>query len=38
MADNAYRPDLFVDVDVAGDPRVWVLEAAEKSGRAMGST
>jgi nitroimidazol reductase NimA-like FMN-containing flavoprotein (pyridoxamine 5'-phosphate oxidase superfamily) len=38
MADNAYRPDLLVDVDVEGDPRVWVLEAAEKSGRAVGGT
>jgi hypothetical protein len=36
MADNAYRPDLLTDVDVQSDPRVWVLEAAERSGRAMG--
>jgi nitroimidazol reductase NimA-like FMN-containing flavoprotein (pyridoxamine 5'-phosphate oxidase superfamily) len=35
MADNAYRPDLLTDVDVQSDPRVWVLEVAEKSGRAM---
>lgn len=33
MADNAYRPDLLTDVDPRQDPRVWVLEAAEKSGR-----
>jgi hypothetical protein len=36
MADNAYRPDLLTDVDVRGDPRVWVLDAVERSGRAMG--
>jgi hypothetical protein len=36
MAENAYRPDLLTDVDVQDDPRVWVLEAADRSGRAMG--
>jgi nitroimidazol reductase NimA-like FMN-containing flavoprotein (pyridoxamine 5'-phosphate oxidase superfamily) len=35
MADNAYRPDLLTDVDPQQDPRVWVLEVTEKSGRAM---
>lgn len=35
MLDNAYRPDLLVDVDVASDPRVWALDVAERSGRRM---
>lgn len=38
MADNAYRPDLLTDVDIRSDPRVWALEAAEKSGREMTET
>ncbi|WP_318567554.1 pyridoxamine 5'-phosphate oxidase family protein [Salinigranum marinum] len=38
MADNAYRPDLLTDVDVRSDPRVWVLEAEQRSGRAMEGT
>ena len=36
MADNAYRPDLLAEVDVRADPRMWVLDAEETSGRAMG--
>jgi len=35
MAANAYRPDLLTDVDPASDPRVWRLQAAEKSGRKL---
>ncbi|MFB6298213.1 MAG: pyridoxamine 5'-phosphate oxidase family protein [Salinirussus sp.] len=35
MAANAYRPELLTDVDVQSNPRVWVLAAEEKTGRAM---
>jgi nitroimidazol reductase NimA-like FMN-containing flavoprotein (pyridoxamine 5'-phosphate oxidase superfamily) len=38
MADNAFRPDLLVgDVDIQENPQVWVLDAEEKSGRAIGT-
>jgi len=37
MADNAYRPDLLTDADPTENPRVWVLDAREKSGRAVGA-
>ncbi|MFB6252609.1 MAG: pyridoxamine 5'-phosphate oxidase family protein [Halobellus sp.] len=38
MAGNAFRPDLLVDdVNVQENPQVWVLEAKEKSGRAIGT-
>jgi nitroimidazol reductase NimA-like FMN-containing flavoprotein (pyridoxamine 5'-phosphate oxidase superfamily) len=35
MADNAYRPDLLTDVDPHQNPRVWLLDPREKSGRAV---
>lgn len=35
MADNAFRPQLLTDVDVGENPRVWVLEVEEASGRAV---
>lgn len=35
MLDNAYRPDLLVDVDVRSDPRVWALDVRERAGRQM---
>lgn len=36
MADNAYRPQLLTNINVQEDPRVWVLEAEEMTGRAIG--
>lgn len=36
MADNAFRPELLTDVDVRTNPRVWVLAAEERAGRAVG--
>ena len=36
MADNAYRPDLLVDVDERSDPRVWRLAVEDRSGRSVG--
>lgn len=36
LADNAYRPDLLSNFDEQEDPRVWALDVARKSGRAMG--
>lgn len=36
MGDNAYRPQLLTNTNVQEDPRVWVLEAEEKSGREIG--
>ncbi|WP_311172050.1 pyridoxamine 5'-phosphate oxidase family protein [Halobellus ordinarius] len=36
IAENAFKPDLLVDVDRQDNPQVWVLEAEEKSGRAVG--
>ena len=35
MLDNAYRPDLLVDVDVESDPRVWALDVETRAGRQM---
>lgn len=35
MADNAFRPMLLTDTDPQETPRVWVLDAEEKSGRAV---
>jgi hypothetical protein len=37
FADNAWRPELFTEVDEAADPRVWVLTAEERGGRAVGA-
>lgn len=37
MEDNAFRPQLLTDIDVREHPRVWVLTADEKSGRAVGT-
>jgi hypothetical protein len=36
FADNAWRPDLFGDVDERGDPRVWTLVVEERGGRVVG--
>jgi nitroimidazol reductase NimA-like FMN-containing flavoprotein (pyridoxamine 5'-phosphate oxidase superfamily) len=36
MADNAFRPQLLTDVDRRATPNVWVLDAEEKTGRAVG--
>jgi hypothetical protein len=36
MADNAWRPDLFTEGGIEGNPRVWVLHAEEKGGRVVG--
>lgn len=33
LSDNAFRPDLLIDVDREQDPRVWVLEIEERGGR-----
>lgn len=38
IIDNAFRPKLLTETDIREDPRVWVLEADEKSGRAVGGT
>jgi hypothetical protein len=35
MLNNAYRPDLLVDVDVQSDPRVWALDIETRTGRQM---
>lgn len=37
IADNAFRPDLLTDVNIQENPQVWVLEADEKTGRAVGT-
>jgi hypothetical protein len=36
MLDNAYRSDLLAEGELRENPNVWVLEAAERSGRAVG--
>jgi nitroimidazol reductase NimA-like FMN-containing flavoprotein (pyridoxamine 5'-phosphate oxidase superfamily) len=33
MAENAFRPDLLIEVDREQDPRVWQLEIEDWSGR-----
>ncbi|MFA1610212.1 pyridoxamine 5'-phosphate oxidase family protein [Halobellus rubicundus] len=37
MADNAFRPELLTEVDIREHPQVWVLDAEEKTGRAVGT-
>jgi nitroimidazol reductase NimA-like FMN-containing flavoprotein (pyridoxamine 5'-phosphate oxidase superfamily) len=37
LAENAYRPDLLTDASVQENPRVWALDAAEATGRAVGT-
>jgi len=36
MLDNAYRSDLLAERELRENPNVWVLDAAERSGRAVG--
>lgn len=35
MADNAYQGELIAGVDRQEDPRVWVLDVAQRTGRAL---
>ena len=36
MLDNAYRSDLLAERELHENPNVWVLDAAERSGRSVG--